>query len=129
MGRKSSHILNVLQPCKTYHNASIKMPRMLKSCISFNIKDVRFVIFLTQVCCLQRVSCDLQALSVIGKPASQSMGYYPAGNAVDNDINTFSHGADGGDPHPWWRVDLLNEHCLGEITVTTRQGCCGKKTK
>ncbi|XP_022110100.1 fucolectin-6-like [Acanthaster planci] len=85
-----------------------------------------FVLFLAfQACCVQNARCALQALSIIGKPATQSGGYYAAGNAVDGSISTFSHGNEG-DTHPWWRVDLGAEHCLGEITVRTRLGCCGE---
>ncbi|XP_022110102.1 uncharacterized protein LOC110989785 isoform X2 [Acanthaster planci] len=34
--------------------------------------------------------------------------------------------ANAGDIHPWWRVDLGAEYCIGEINVITRQGCCGQ---
>lgn len=30
------------------------------------------------------------------------------------------------DEHPWWRVDLGGEHCLGRVKVTLRTSCCGK---
>ncbi|XP_038061681.1 deleted in malignant brain tumors 1 protein-like [Patiria miniata] len=70
-------------------------------------------------------------LSIIGRPTAQSTTYrsptygpFPGELAVDGDINTYSHTK--SDDHPWWRVDLGNEHCLGRITVTLRQGCCGE---
>ncbi|XP_038077151.1 uncharacterized protein LOC119744995 isoform X1 [Patiria miniata] len=94
--------------------------------LCWRTKDAWVLSLMIQACCLQNVRCGLQALSIIAKPASQSMGYYPASKAVDGVMSTFSHGADAGDPHPWWRVDLVTEHCLGEITVTTRQYCCGE---
>ncbi|XP_038062169.1 uncharacterized protein LOC119732624 isoform X33 [Patiria miniata] len=77
------------------------------------------------VICLQPVVYE--ALSIIGRPTAQSTSHdlYPGENAVDGDIITFSH-TEPNDQHPWWRVDLGSEHCLGRITVTLRQGCCGE---
>ncbi|XP_022098117.1 uncharacterized protein LOC110983290 [Acanthaster planci] len=89
-----------------------------------------FILFLVfHSCCFQTVHGGLQAFSIIGKSASQSTSHpsFPAGNAIDNNVNSFSHTVDGGDLHPWWRVDLGAEHCLGELTVITRQGCCGQR--
>ncbi|XP_022096135.1 uncharacterized protein LOC110982186 [Acanthaster planci] len=64
---------------------------------------------------------------LIGKEASQSSDYpsllYPADNAVDGNLDTFSHTA-VGDSHPSWQVDLGEERYIGTITVTLRQGCC-----
>ncbi|XP_038064824.1 uncharacterized protein LOC119735191 [Patiria miniata] len=61
----------------------------------------------------------------MGKPAWEStpLENYPASLALDGDMSTFSHTI-SGDPHPWWKVDLLSEHCLGSITVSLRDGCC-----
>ncbi|XP_071809811.1 uncharacterized protein [Asterias amurensis] len=66
---------------------------------------------------------------VIGKPTSQSTTYhsatyyFPSWKANDGNEYSFSHTAND-DPHPWWKLDLGGEHCLGQITVRLRN-CCG----
>ncbi|XP_038071166.1 uncharacterized protein LOC119740040 [Patiria miniata] len=72
------------------------------------------------------------ALSLIGKPATQSTPYqnglaFPPEKALDGNTNTFAHTAIPPDPHPWWQVDLITTHCLGTITVQIRKLCCGQK--
>ncbi|XP_071803636.1 uncharacterized protein [Asterias amurensis] len=90
-----------------------------------------FAVFVSYHLC--SASGNLVAFSIIGKHASQSTAYgdpslYSADKAVDGLSYTFSHtgGADSVvDMHPWWRVDLGGDHCLGEIKVTIRTQCCG----
>ena len=31
-----------------------------------------------------------------------------------------------GEIHPWWRVDLEDEHCIRTITIINRIDCCSK---
>ncbi|XP_038077159.1 uncharacterized protein LOC119744995 isoform X2 [Patiria miniata] len=62
--------------------------------LCWRTKDAWVLSLMIQACCLQNVRCGLQALSIIAKPASQSMGYYPASKAVDGVMSTFSHGGE-----------------------------------
>ncbi|XP_033636722.1 uncharacterized protein LOC117297683 [Asterias rubens] len=60
------------------------------------------------------------ALDIKDKSTSQSSTHheYPAENAVDGSVATFSQTAnDGTDSNPWWQLDLGGEFWLGRITV------------
>ncbi|XP_038066529.1 fucolectin-5-like [Patiria miniata] len=77
---------------------------------------------------LHSAHCELAAVYVTGKTAVQSTNFtdnvhYTADYAVDGNLYSSSH-THLPDPHPWWRLDLGTPHCLGRITVITRQGCC-----
>ncbi|XP_022102903.1 uncharacterized protein LOC110985832 [Acanthaster planci] len=72
-------------------------------------------------CCWCRPA--LVALSVIGKPTSQSTRE-TSGSAVDGSLSTFQHSDPSRDPHPWWKLDLEDAHCIGNIIVSNRIGCC-----
>ncbi|XP_071791691.1 fucolectin-5-like, partial [Asterias amurensis] len=91
-----------------------------------------FTVFVSCHLCLA-FAAKFVALSLSGKSVSQSTDYgtkYLAGNAIDGNPRTTSHtaGSDGSvDAHPWWRVDLGEEHCLGKIIVTLRTDCCGSR--
>ncbi|XP_071799936.1 uncharacterized protein [Asterias amurensis] len=61
------------------------------------------------------------ALDIKDKSTSQSTTHheYPAENAVDGSVETFSQtDNDGTDSNPWWQLDLGGEFWLGRITVT-----------
>ncbi|XP_038069841.1 uncharacterized protein LOC119739078 [Patiria miniata] len=93
-----------------------------------SVGDMCLLFLATQLCCFQYVHCGFRAISLSGKPTSQSSttsSLYPSFKAIDGTASSFSHTA-GGDPHPWWKIDLQNERCLGQITVQIRSGCCGQ---
>ena len=46
---------------------------------------------------------------------------YPASNAVDGRIDTFTASA-GGDTDPWVRIDLQVAYCITAVEVTSRRG-------
>ncbi|XP_038046018.1 uncharacterized protein LOC119720425 [Patiria miniata] len=91
--------------------------------------DMCLLFLVTQLCCFQYVHCGFRAISLSGKPTSQSTTHsspFPSYKAIDGIPSTFAHTIDdGGDPHPWWKIDLQNEHCVGQITVQIRLDCCG----
>ncbi len=62
----------------------------------------------------------------LGKPAAQSSDYsvsYPASNAVDGLLNTFSHTA-GWDTNSTWQVNLGGAYYISEIVLYNRLNCC-----
>ena len=62
----------------------------------------------------------------LGKPAAQSSSYsasYPAANAVDGALNTFSHTA-SLDTNAAWRVDLGGDYYISQIILYNRLNCC-----
>ncbi|XP_071801364.1 uncharacterized protein [Asterias amurensis] len=72
---------------------------------------------------------DLTALDLHGMQASQISDYEnskfsAASRAVDGNLNTsYADGScsnTGYNAHPWWKVDLEANHCLGRITLVNR---------
>ncbi|XP_071801359.1 fucolectin-1-like [Asterias amurensis] len=78
---------------------------------------------------------NLTALDLSGMQASQSSdyGWYSsaADLAIDGNSNTYISGGScshtGNDVHPWWKVDLGANHCLGSITLVNRKDCCSER--
>ena len=64
----------------------------------------------------------------LGAPTRQSTdGYGRSGiEAVDGDVRTFTHTADG-DLEPWWEVDLGARSRVGSVRVVNRVGCCNER--
>ncbi|XP_022106678.1 fucolectin-like [Acanthaster planci] len=91
-------------------------------------KDFYTLFLIIQFFCTQPVYGGFKAVLVSGKPTWQSTTYsssYHSHEAIDGDRNSFAHTRVGGDPHPWWKIDLQKEHCLGKVTVLIRLNCCG----
>ncbi len=60
----------------------------------------------------------------LGKPASQSttLGGFVAGNAVDGNLNNFTHTVgNANDANPWWQVNLGGSYLIQGITVENRR--------
>ncbi|XP_071801454.1 uncharacterized protein [Asterias amurensis] len=75
---------------------------------------------------------NLTALDLQGMQASQISDWrnYSADLAIDGNSNTNVSG--GGscshtDSHPWWKVDLGANHCIGRVTLVHRGDCCFKR--
>ena len=61
----------------------------------------------------------------INKPAAQSSDYskkYPATNAVNGDIDDFSHTLP--DDAKWWKVNLVAKYSIRRIELYNRKGFC-----
>lgn len=65
----------------------------------------------------------------LNKPATQSSTYlsYTAANAVDGDVNTFTH--TNYDTRPIWEVDLGAIQPIDEINLWARHDCCTDRTR
>ncbi|MAW07649.1 MAG: hypothetical protein CME61_05135, partial [Halobacteriovoraceae bacterium] len=50
---------------------------------------------------------------------------YPASNVIDNDLNTMSHTATGGDA--WLKLDLGSNHYISKVEFSNRQDCCQER--
>ncbi|XP_071801592.1 uncharacterized protein [Asterias amurensis] len=103
--------------------------------------EKNLVIFLFGIlvwfCPLSCLCLDLTALNLKGMQVNQVstlQGYgvrLTADLAIDSDLRTraydlsCSHTAE--DPHPWWKVDLGANHCLGRITLVNRGDCCNER--
>ena len=46
---------------------------------------------------------------------------YEASNAVDGNINTYSHGNQEPNSLNWWKVDLLSVYYISQVILTPRQ--------
>ncbi|XP_033633077.1 uncharacterized protein LOC117294678 [Asterias rubens] len=74
-------------------------------------------------------------LSIIGKPTAQSTTFienYTSDKAVDGSPGTFLYPNNvcshtGEEDHPWWRVDLEEEHCISKVTILNRGDCCSDR--
>ncbi|XP_071809531.1 uncharacterized protein [Asterias amurensis] len=89
--------------------------------------DILLVRIAFLCCFLRDGQSELQAFSLTGKSTLQSTthsGSYTSQMATDGNLATFAH-TGPSDPHPWWKLDLGGEHCLGQITVVLRRDCCG----
>ncbi len=64
----------------------------------------------------------------LGATTEQSSdGYSRTGaQAVDDDLSTFSHTADG-DLDPWWQAELGGHWSVSGITLHNRSGCCPER--
>ena len=65
----------------------------------------------------------------MGKSAIQSSLYgdgqsYPASNAVNGDLNDFTHTGSSVTGDDWWRVDLRRAYILDRIVVYNRETLC-----
>ena len=69
---------------------------------------------------------------LLGAVATQSSGYfgdfYPASNALDGNLNNFTH-TDATDPAPTWTVTLPFATPISEIALYNRVGCCGERLR
>ncbi|XP_071801618.1 uncharacterized protein [Asterias amurensis] len=77
---------------------------------------------------------NLTALDLRGMQASQISDYRNvafAARAIDGNTNTNffieSCSTTGFNSHPWWKVDLGANHCLGRITLVNRGDCCNNR--
>jgi hypothetical protein len=71
-------------------------------------------------------------ISLAGATATQSTGYfgdcYPASNAIDGNLNNFTH-TDRGDPAPMWTLTLPSDTQIGGILLSNRTDCCGERLR
>ncbi|XP_022097142.1 tenascin-like [Acanthaster planci] len=68
------------------------------------------------------------AVYLVGRPSSQTSTFKestPAYKGVDG-VPT-SCAITRAAEHPWWRVDMLQEYCVGAITVVNRADCCAER--
>ncbi|XP_071801503.1 uncharacterized protein [Asterias amurensis] len=49
------------------------------------------------------------------------------GNSDTNIYNSHCSHTNDFDAHPWWKVDLGANHCLGRITLVNRGDCCPER--
>ncbi len=72
--------------------------------------------------------CQAGLINVaLGKPASQSttMGSFVAANAVDGNLNNFTHTwGNASDANPWWQVNLGGGYLIQQISLENRRDCC-----
>ncbi|XP_071785340.1 uncharacterized protein [Asterias amurensis] len=83
----------------------------------------------SQICTFNVVIAIKKSIDLIGKVATQSSTYryeYTSDKAIDGNKDTLNHN-EMNDPHPWWKVDLEDKHCLVAVTVTLRLNCCGSR--
>ncbi|XP_071801417.1 uncharacterized protein [Asterias amurensis] len=90
-------------------------------------------------CPLSSCRClnHLTVLNLKGMQATQVSNYqhfavsFTADRAIDGDLRTsasdFSCAHTQENRHPWWKVDLGTNHCLGRITLVNRGDCCNKR--
>ncbi|XP_071793021.1 uncharacterized protein [Asterias amurensis] len=83
---------------------------------------------------IQRCHQIERRISILNSPTEQSSGYddtkYPAKRAADGFIGKFvspgfSH--TGHDFDPWWRVDLVDTHCISKVVLFNRWDCCSDR--
>jgi hypothetical protein len=72
-------------------------------------------------------------ISLAGALATQSSGYqggdpFPASNAIDGNLNNFTHTA-LGDPAPTWTLTLPSETQVGGTFLYNRTDCCGERLR
>jgi hypothetical protein len=68
----------------------------------------------------------------LGKTTTQSSTLdfvYASGNAVDGDINTFTHTLAGMNTPATWEVDLGTNYSLSRIVLWNRVSCCGSRLR
>ncbi|XP_033635909.1 fucolectin-1-like [Asterias rubens] len=80
---------------------------------------------------------NLTVLNLQGKQATQVSTtdyegiHLSADLAIDGDQGTMPEDVtcthNQGDLHPWWKVDLGVNHCLGRVTLVNRGDCCSER--
>lgn len=96
-------------------------------CTNLHVAEVS--VFGTQLSTLPYPPSSTSNLS-IGKTAIQSSDYNNMGNpyaaqALDGDINTFTHTMCWQGFNQWWQVDLEAVHTISSVYIVNRQNCCG----
>ncbi|XP_071801636.1 fucolectin-3-like [Asterias amurensis] len=82
--------------------------------------------------CLNLTVLNLQGMQATQVSTSQHYGVnLSADLAIDGDQRTnadrFSCTHTLLESHPWWKVDLGANHCLGRITLVNRADCCNNR--
>ncbi|XP_038069419.1 tenascin-like [Patiria miniata] len=68
------------------------------------------------------------AVYLAGRPSAQTSNYKeytPAYKGVDDTPGSCA--ITKASVHPWWRVNMMEEYCVGTITVVNRADCCAER--
>ena len=70
---------------------------------------------------------DLSAYASTAEQSTESQWNEPASNAVDGDLDTYSHTACDAPGDQWWQISLGGEREVTEVSITPRQNCCHER--
>ena len=70
---------------------------------------------------------DLSAYASTAEQSTESPWNEPASNAVDGDLDTYSHTACDAPGDQWWQISLGGEREVTEVSITPRQNCCHER--
>lgn len=106
---------------RALHFFKSTFPKVNSSPLSLQIFSLCLLLFSSSLC---GELVEITSLGVATQTSEYNGGEFPAANAVDGALQTFSH-TDGSTPNNAWFLSFSQDYEISRIEVVMRGDCCG----